>query len=359
MKIDIFFILKKIHNTLPRGIRKLLEKQTSNILFYRDLQIAMQKFLTKSELADTRLRKEIEKDIYQCRKIYNIKAEEYFLFGFRGKPSDYRSSFLPDNVKDSVLIRIVGANVFWNELKNKYNFFQLTKSWFGRDVMLVYRQSNIENLQEFINFSQKHTYLFIKDNSGSLGQNAGLYHVTSDKDAEKLYECLLKKGDKWIVEEPIKQTKEMALWNDSSVNTVRIPSILNGDKWTILGAFFRTGRKGSVVDNAGAGGIFACVDDDGKLTTDGIDEVGTYYVKHPDSGMTYKGWQIPRWKELVTIVEKVHRSIPWHKYIGWDFALTDNGWVLVEGNWGQFVSQYNDHIGLKKRFFELLEIDCK
>lgn len=359
MKIDKFLILKKIHNTLPFRMRKLLEKPTSDILFRRDLQIAMKKFLTKSELADTRLKKEIEDDIRQCRKIYNIKAEEYFLFGFYGKSSDYRSSFLPDNVKDSALIKIVGANVFWNELKNKYNFFQLTKNWFGRDVMLVRQQLNKDNKQEFKLFASKHPYLFIKENSGSLGQNAGLYHVKDDKESEELYEYLSKKGGEWIVEEPIKQTQEMAIWNDSSVNTVRIPSILNNGKWTILGAFFRTGRKGSVVDNAGAGGIFACVNsDDGKLTTDGIDEVGIYYVKHPDSGMTYKGWQIPRWSELLKVAEKIHRSIPWHKYVGWDFALTENGWVLVEGNWGQFVSQYNDHIGLKKSFFELLEIEC-
>lgn len=358
MKIDKFFILKKIHNVLPLGVRKLLRKPTSNILFYRDLQHAMQKFLTKSELADTRLKKEIEKDIWQCRKIYDIKAEEYFLFGFRGKSSDYRSSFLPDNVKDSVLIKIVGADVFWRELKDKYNFFQLTKNWFRRDVMLINQPSSMDNMQEFKLFAHEHPYMFIKENSGSLGKNAGLYHVTEDKEAEKLYNDLIQNSDKWIVEEPIKQSQEMALWNDSSVNTVRIPAILNNDKWTILGAFFRTGRKGSVVDNAGAGGIFACVNaENGKLTTDGIDEVGTYYVKHPDSGLNYKGWQIPRWSELLAVAEEAHRSIPWHKYVGWDFALTEKGWVLVEGNWGQFVSQYNDHIGLKKRFFELLEIN--
>lgn len=27
------------------------------------------------------------------------------------------------------------------------------------------------------------------------------------------------------------------------------------------------------------------------------------------------------------------------KYIGWDFALTERGWVLIEGNWGQYVAQ--------------------
>ena len=93
MKIDKFFILKTIHNALPQGIRKLLKKQTSDILFYRDLQHAMQKFLSKRELADKRLRKEIEKDIYQCRKTYNIKAEEYFLFDAPKIPDSKTSKY--------------------------------------------------------------------------------------------------------------------------------------------------------------------------------------------------------------------------------------------------------------------------
>ena len=64
-----------------------------------------------------------------------------------------------------------------------------------------------------------------------------------------------------------------------------------------------------------------------------------------------------RWDELLEYAEQIHRKVPHHKYVGWDFALSDKGWMLVEGNWGQFVSQYNDHIGLKKQFFELLGIN--
>jgi hypothetical protein len=46
--------------------------------------------------------------------------------------------------------------------------------------------------------------------------------------------------------------------------------------------------------------------------------------------------------------------MPHHRYIGWDFALTDDGWVLIEGNWGQFLSQYVDKIGLKSKFMDCM-----
>jgi hypothetical protein len=44
-----------------------------------------------------------------------------------------------------------------------------------------------------------------------------------------------------------------------------------------------------------------------------------------------------------------------HVYIGWDFTLTEKGWVLIEGNWGQFVGQYIDKEGIKKQFDNYLQ----
>ena len=41
-------------------------------------------------------------------------------------------------------------------------------------------------------------------------------------------------------------------------------------------------------------------------------------------------------------------------FIGWDFALTKEGWVLVEGNWSQFVCQAAADVGVKERCIELM-----
>ena len=47
--------------------------------------------------------------------------------------------------------------------------------------------------------------------------------------------------------------------------------------------------------------------------------------------------------------------MPNYPYIGWDFALTQNGWVLIEGNWGQFLSEFSDREGIKESFDKLFD----
>ena len=161
----------------------------------------------------------------------------------------------------------------------------------------------------------------------------------------------------WIAEELIIQHKETEAWNPSSVNTFRIPSFRAKEGVHILQPFFRTGRKGSVVDNAGHGGIFAVFDPEtGIITTDGVDEYGGRFECHPDSGKKFKGWKIPYWDELKALVAEVHHSLPeHHRYVGFDFALTKEGqWVLVEGNWGQMVGQMAELKGIRKKFIEYI-----
>ena len=354
MNIKTFLRLKELYTRLPG----FLQRPVASLMYRQSIKRAFNRFLTKDELCDGRLKRELERDIWACRKKYKTKPDEYFLYGFRGMKEEERNTFLPDLVKDSIMNRVVGFDVYTRELRNKFNFYQLAGKWFGRDAMLIGNEFGKDNCLLFQQFSANHPDLFIKNNMLSKGRGTGLYHVDNKEEAERLFSKFNNEGGEWIVEEKIEQADSMRQWNESSVNTVRLPAVLNNGKWTVIGPFFRVGRKGSVVDNAGAGGVFACIDPHtGVLLTDAVDEDGHYYPKHPDSGLSFKGWQIPRWNDLLKIAEEIHRSMPHHKYIGWDFALTENGWILIEGNWGQFVSQYNDHIGLKKQFCTLIGIE--
>ena len=96
--------------------------------------------------------------------------------------------------------------------------------------------------------------------------------------------------------------------------------------------------------------------DTGIVVTDGVDEFGGRFEFHPDSKLRFKGWQIPQYEELKDIAAKlIHRMPRGQKYVGFDFALTENGWVLVEGNsLGQFVGQIAEQKGVKKKFLEYL-----
>lgn len=106
----------------------------------------------------------------------------------------------------------------------------------------------------------------------------------------------------------------------------------------------------------GGGGVLAAVDDkSGVVISDGFTEDGRFHSHHPDSDLVFKGFQIPDWKELLTIAETAHRSMPNQRYIAYDFAHTDNGWIMIEGNWGQFLSQFATGIGLKQQFFLFMQ----
>ena len=295
----------------------------------------------------------LKRDIYSCMLKYGSTPTEYFLMGFYNKDAEYRESFLTDAFREDLLRKVSDNKCVKYELNNKYAFYKLNEKYFGRQAILC----NKGNFAEFESFVLSREKVFIKPISDSCGRGAGLYNVESKEKAQDLFAMLMSNGQEWIVEEYIIQDEEMSKWNSSSVNTVRIPAILTQKGFYVIAPFIRFGTNGAVVDNAGAGGVFANVDvETGEICTLGINELNQQYEAHPTSGKKFLGWKVPRWKELLELVEKIHReNMPSHIYIGWDFALTYNGWVLIEGHWGQLVSQYADKIGRKQEFVRLIK----
>ena len=315
------------------------------------INASIKKFKGNTDRKNTFL---LRKDIKSCYYKYLTTPDEYFLFGFESNTSAfYREAFLTDNYKIRCLLRTISEEKYVNDLCDKYNFYKISREYFKRDAMLVEQRTS---RNEFLEFTKNHKELFIKPLSDSFGRGAKAISIGHLEEVDALYKELSSRGS-WIVEERIHQCKETEFWNKSSVNSVRLPCFLSNGQFHVLAPFFRTGRKGAVVDNAGGGGIFACIDPNtGIISSDGVDEMNHYYEKHPDSGLTYRGWEVPQWQELLIMAEKIFRQcFPEHRYIGFDFALTERGWVLIEGNWGQFVSQYNDKVGVKEQFVRYLK----
>lgn len=297
--------------------------------------------------------KEIRFDIRKSYARYRVNPFEYFLFGFdNNKDVSYRKSFVSDKVKDLVCLKVSGHNKFANELADKWKFYKLTSHYFNRDAMLLDKNTKKET---FVDFALRNQSIFAKPLNASKGEGALAFEISNEAEASKAFDKM--REGRYIVEKRIMQHPEMARWNESSVNTVRVPAFLNKEGFHLLPPFFRIGRKGAIVDNAGAGGVYANINPEtGVIYTKGFDEHGNYYDVHPDTGLKFEGYQMPQWKELINLVEEVHRKcMPSHIYIGWDFALTENGWVLIEGNWGQLVNQYVDKVGLKVQFMEYMK----
>lgn len=310
-------------------------------------------FLSNDDLQNKSLMDVLLRDALKCNFKYGVNPEEYFMHDFRHKNSTIRETYLPKSLKDQLIMKQLGDNMekAFVELKDKFKFYQIAGNFFMREAYSITKESDIKSFETFVS---KHPRFIAKPIQGRFDKNTAIYNIDDyDGNVARLYEVLLSIAGEWIVEELIEQDPRMAEWNPTSVNTIRIPSFRTKNGIQILYPFFRMGRKGSVVDNAGSGGIMLSVDaKTGVFITDGMDEAGNVFVKNPDNGKIIKGWQVPKWNELLAFAKEVHESLPiYHKYVGFDFALTPNGWVLVEGNWGDFICQQSTlRKGLRKEF---------
>ncbi len=316
--------------------------------FRRALSKVRELYYTEEERNNPKLSKKIEKDLVKTLIAHRMNPEEYFLYGVRDKDYWGRKEFLSDIELHELILKHVPRSTYMG-IYHKKAFYTDTKEFFHRDICFIDKESPKST---FVEFATKHQTFFAKPVDGTWGKGASILSVENADEASKIYDELFKENE-WIVEELIQQVPETAVWNDTSVNTIRIPAFRTTEGCKILQPFIRTGRKGAIVDNAGGGGIFAVFDaDTGVITTDGVDEHGGRYTCHPDSGIRYKGWQVPRYEELKVTVAKLIHAIPSQpRYVAFDFALTNEGWVVVEGNSnGQFVGQIAEHKGVRKEF---------
>ena len=230
-----------------------------------------------------------------------------------------------------------------------YNHFM---EFYGRKVALIEKADlSSGNVMEKLNFLLEDGYegrLIYKP----LNKNKGIGIRLFDSSEEALR--FLQESEGGIVEQVIIQKEEMASFNPSSVNTIRIHSINYGDSIDVKWPCLRMGRKGSVVDNAGAGGIFAAIDVETGVTVAACDESRNTYVVHPDSQKKLIGFQVPQWNEACELTKRLAHLLPQTAIVGWDLALTENGWVLVEGNgFPLIIYQIATGKGLRAEFDEI------
>ncbi len=137
-----------------------------------------------------------------------------------------------------------------------------------------------------------------------------------------------------IIQCPIEQDPRISEIYPSAVNTVRVVSMLTRTRSVLIVATsMRFGVGDNFVDNWSAGGVAVGVDKrTGKLSEVAFKKTGRRFKSHPTTGFVFKGFQLPRWKELLELAERVQSSLPYHRLIGMDIALSTDGPLLVEIN---------------------------
>lgn len=170
-------------------------------------------------------------------------------------------------------------------------------------------------------------------------------HFVSGNDLDTLSEQIEKdetddENSDYILQEVIHQHPKLDAINPFSVNSVRIITLLSRDNTVeFIAAMLRTSSTSFPVDNFSAGGIVVGIDiETGRLKKEGFTRppFGKVLTSHPVTQTEFSSFQIPYWEELKRIAAEGQRVFRYIKSIGWDFAVTPNGPVIIEGNqeWG-------------------------
>lgn len=269
-------------------------------------------------------REQVKKHMAHCNTVLGVDPDIYFACRcYRMPPEDLSKC---GNMRDS---RKIGAKFNKGSariLHDKARFNQTYAKYVGRKFW-VNRDTDFGEFEEFANGLST---LFCKPVDLSLGTGTSKIELEG-RNLEKLYEELMSEP-KMLVEECQTQHPQMAKFHSSTLNTVRLFTILENGNFDAFASFVRFGIQG-VTDNFSAGGIGCEVDPStGIILTDGLTKDGRSFETHPVTGIAFKGFQIPHWDKVLEMSEKALRDVDSINYVGWDLAIRDDDVVFVEGN---------------------------
>ena len=261
-----------------------------------------------------------------CLVRYGARPIDYVRFEFHKKSARERNRYLTI-YRYFHLSRKFGAD---NEATHgKIAEYRTFAKYIHRPWMVADNETNPETIKSFI---AKQGIVFAKPNNGDQGHG-----VLKIKDGDnKTFDELISgcRNMPYVVEGVIEQAPEVAVINPSSVNTVRAYTLIKKNGETeILGIMLRVGRKGSHVDNWGSGGVGYDFDiETGVCVGYGRDKLNNPFIYHPDSNVQMVGFKLPNYDTLKKTIIELSQLVPTARFVGFDIAITTNGYELVEMN---------------------------
>lgn len=146
---------------------------------------------------------------------------------------------------------------------------------------------------------------------------------------------LLEYGTDFVLQNVVIQHDDMAIFNKSSVNTIRLAVYRSwkDEEPHIVAGVMRVGKSGQFVDNAHAGGMFVGIDiDSGKVSNKLFDQFGN--SRSDWNGLDYNIERtIPCWDDVKEFACTIARKLIHHRLIAMDITIDKEGKpLLIEYN---------------------------
>ena len=215
---------------------------------------------------------------------------------------------------------------------HKPTFNSVFSKFVKRDWLFLTEKTTLE---EFDIFVKKHPVFVAKPPQANKGSGVWLVNSAKYSSIEFLYQLLIKYGTT-LVEERINNHKDLDKFSSTSLNTLRIITLLLPDGIKIIQAHLKFNLSGGIADNHLTKGFMCPIKfDTGEIdgNIDALDENDESGEFHP-SGFRVIGQKIPYWEEVVSLAKECTLFLD-DVYLGaWDIAVTDDGPLIIEGNNG-------------------------
>lgn len=297
-------------------------------------------------------------DYLNLNRTRGLTKEEYYEFEFEKQDAGFRDSFLGLN-EQRYYLDYLNPVKYYSLARNKYFAHKvLEECGVRKSVLYCFFQpearfissdecaSSIVDVLKILKSKDVHQCV-VKTTESSHGDNVRVINGIDYQDQDAVLTCYngekmmlssILGRDALVFESVVRQTEQFAAFNESSVNTVRFMTTLWPDGTArVIATWFKVGRAGKCVDNAGSGGnvdaaidletgkIYNVVQFDGWRKAKAID-------RHPDSGSLLNGVVIEHWDAIKAQVIQFQQAFPYCKAAGWDIAITDEGPVIIEVN---------------------------
>lgn len=325
MNINILF--RRFHNGLFYKVRKW---------HMRSYVHKLKKSHTNAKILTTTQRKAIKsfyKDYGRVNPLFhNFYTEKTGVFSEKYIPDDLYYNNINLFYNNHLLAKSVDHKGYYHAIFPDIPQPHVVACRKGGFWFTGYEPLAAEKLTELLK-TEKAVFIKLATDSGG-GSGVQYLEPANCGDFETAFQkCIQSMHGDLIIQRSLEQHKALAMLNESSVNTLRILSLLRDGKVTIYSSILRMGSHGAKVDNSSSGGISVGITDEGKLKEFAYYTKGTSLSQHPDSGIVFKDYQLPSFKEAKALVQKAHWYIPHFRMVSWDVAIDPEGHpVLIEAN---------------------------
>ena len=210
-------------------------------------------------------------------------------------------------------------------MSDKLVFNKIFNKYLGREWIDIRTTS----LDEFKLFLKGKKTIFAKPPTEFGGHGIEKIVVKEIENVSQLYEKLKKKKLN-LIEDGLVQHKELDKLNPYAVNSFRIVTLVKDGKSYILANALRI----NVDDNPaiGCSDAYMRLNEQGIICSRVVDDVANVYEEHPLAKIKFNTVKVPFVKEAFKMALEAALVVPEVRYVGWDFAITENGPVIMEGN---------------------------